>query len=125
MNPAKKTKKKTRKLADRQAQGVLREEAPSYVANSLDTERNGDCAHEYLAPNGVYLGDSRVLIPRIRPSSVALSFWSPPYFVGKEYEKHLTFHNWQELLKEVIECHVEVLIPGGFMVINIANILCF
>ena len=47
---------------------------------------------------------------KIRPSSVALSFWSPPYFVGKEYEKGVTFEDWQEMLREVIERHAEVLI---------------
>jgi DNA modification methylase len=61
----------------------------------------------------------------IEPGSVALSFWSPPYFVGKEYEKEETFESWQTILKQVISNHVLALKPGGFLVINIADILCF
>ena len=40
-----------------------------------------------LGDNEIYLGDARHLIKRIHPESVALSFWSPPYYVGKSYEK--------------------------------------
>lgn len=79
----------------------------------------------YLSVNAIHLGDSKELMKEIKPNSIALSFWSPPYFVGKEYEKHLTFETWKELLKTVIENHVTVLKPGGFLVINIADILCF
>lgn len=61
----------------------------------------------------------------ITPGSVALSFWSPPYFVGKEYEKDETYESWQNMLKKVIALHAEALKPGGFLVINIADILCF
>jgi len=61
----------------------------------------------------------------IAPNSVAASFWSPPYFVGKEYEKGATYESWQSILKEVIQAHYQILKPGGFMIINIADILCF
>ena len=79
----------------------------------------------YLPDNDIYCGDSRELLKRIRPESVALSFWSPPYFVGKAYEKGTTFEGWQNLLREVIRLHFPVIQPGGFLVINIADILAF
>lgn len=79
----------------------------------------------YLELNNVYQGDARNLLPRIRPNSVAVSVWSPPYFVGKSYEKGWTFEEWQSLLQEVIRLHFPVLKPGGFLVVNIADILCF
>jgi site-specific DNA-methyltransferase (adenine-specific) len=78
-----------------------------------------------LKSNMVYLGDARSLLPRIISNSVALSVWSPPYFVGKEYESHLTFEEWQSLLESVIALHYPIIKPGGFLVINIADILCF
>ena len=78
-----------------------------------------------LHPNQIYHGDARKHMRRIEPESIALSVWSPPYHVGKSYEGGLTFAEWQSLLKDVIQMHVEVLIPGGFMAINIADILCF
>lgn len=80
---------------------------------------------EYLGLNTVYQGDARDLIRKIRPNSVAVSVWSPPYYVGKSYEQDWTFEEWQSLLQEVIRLHFPVLKPGGFLAINIADILCF
>lgn len=78
-----------------------------------------------LKTNTIYHADSRQKLKEIEPDSIALSFWSPPYFVGKEYEKDATYDSWQLLLKEVIEAHFRILVPGGFLVVNIADILCF
>lgn len=78
-----------------------------------------------LAPNGIYHGDSRNLLNRIEKDSIALSVWSPPYFVGKEYEKDLTFDDWKNLLNDVIYLHFPIIKTGGFLAINIADILCF
>lgn len=84
-----------------------------------------EAAGDYLPLNDIYQGDARDLLPQIAPNSVALSVWSPPYFVGKDYEAYLTFDAWQELLATVIRLHFPVIRPGGFLVINIADILCF
>ncbi len=69
--------------------------------------------------------DAREAILKLPAQSVDLSFWSPPYFVGKSYERHLSFDAWQLLVAEVIQGHTRVIRPGGFMVVNIADILCF
>lgn len=79
----------------------------------------------YLEANVIYHARSEYKMLQIKPNSVALSLWSPPYFVGKEYEKEETFETWQAMLKKVIENHTLALKPGGFMAINIADILCF
>lgn len=73
----------------------------------------------------LYCGDSCELMKSIEPGSISLSFWSPPYFLGKDYEQEASYEDWQRLLKTVIALHYEVLKPGGFMVINIADILAF
>ena len=91
----------------------------------LYSNGNGNEAVHYLHPNEIYLGDAKKLLPQIEPNSIALSVWSPPYFVGKEYESHLSFQDWQDLLKTVISLHFPVIKPGGFLVINIADILVF
>lgn len=78
-----------------------------------------------LKINNVYHGDSRVLLKRINPESVALSVWSPPYYVGKDYEKYLSFSDWKNLINKVLELHFSILKPGGFLAVNIADILCF
>ena len=89
--------------------------------------RNMEVVNLYneLEPNQIYHGDSRLLLNWIKKESVALSIWSPPYYVGKDYEKDLTFQEWKELLSKVINLHFPIIKPGGFLVINIADILCF
>ena len=80
---------------------------------------------EFLSENHIYHGDSRTLLTKIKPESIALSVWSPPYFVGKAYEKNLSFSDWEGLLHEVIKLHFLIIKSGGFLIINIADILCF
>jgi len=65
------------------------------------------------------------LLGEMPAESVDLSFWSPPYFVGKSYEKDWTFEDWQALLRDAIGAHFRVLKSAGFMVVNIGDILCF
>lgn len=78
-----------------------------------------------LEPNNIYLGDSRNLLKEIEPETIALSFWSPPYFLGKDYEKDETYESWQAMLKEVIALHFPILKAGGFLVINISDIISY
>lgn len=78
-----------------------------------------------LKPDDVYQGDARHLADYFDPNSVSLSVWSPPYHVGKEYERDMSFVEWKSLLRRTIEAHTKILKPGGFLVINIADILCF
>ncbi len=78
-----------------------------------------------LTINTIYLGDARELLPQIEPNSVARSIWSPPYHVGKAYEREMSYEEWSNLLKEVIHLHYSVLKLGGFLVVNIADILAF
>ena len=80
---------------------------------------------ERLQSGHIYIGDARELLRRIEPESIALSVWSPPYFVGKSYEQHMTYDEWRALLAEVIRLHYPIVRPGGFVAINIADILCF
>src|SRR5207249_167319 len=46
---------------------------------------------EHLRADEIYLGDARELLPRIPANSVSLSIWSPPYFVGKSYERNVAW----------------------------------
>lgn len=78
-----------------------------------------------LETNQIYCGDAREVLTRIRQNSIALGVWSPPCFVGKEYEANLSLHDWENLLSEVIALHFPIVKPGGFLVVNIADILVF
>ncbi|MFR9503787.1 MAG: site-specific DNA-methyltransferase [Rikenellaceae bacterium] len=80
---------------------------------------------DFLKPNDIYTGYSECLMSKIEPSTIALSVWSPPYNVGKNYEKGQSFEEWKIMIEKVISIHKIVLKEGGFMVINIADILCF
>src|SRR5438045_1271059 len=80
---------------------------------------------ELLQINQIYLGDARQLLPEIEPNSIACSVWSPPYHVGKEYEQDISYEEWIELLRVVINLHYPIIKPGGFLAINVADILAF
>lgn len=79
----------------------------------------------YLEENAIHCGDASSLLRQVRPESVALSYWSPPYFVGKSYERDMRYEEWQALISEVVMLHFTILKPGGFLAINVADVLAF
>ncbi len=54
--------------------------------------------------------------------SVHLMVTSPPYNVGKEYDRNMAFSEYREFLKRVWKETYGVLVPGGRACINIANL---
>ena len=85
---------------------------------------NGHCVSQGRF-NRILVGDARTHLAQLPEASIDLSFWSPPYYVGKSYERHLSFEGWRELLRDVIQGHSRIVKPGGFLVVNIGDILCF
>nr|MDO8134176.1 site-specific DNA-methyltransferase [Candidatus Njordarchaeum guaymaensis] len=55
-------------------------------------------------------------------SSVHLMITSPPYNVGKDYDKDLTLDEYRNLLTHVFKEVYRVLVPGGRACVNIANL---
>jgi len=55
-------------------------------------------------------------------NSIHLMVTSPPYNVGKEYDKNFTLDEYLKLLKNVWKEVYRVLVPGGRACINIANL---
>jgi len=55
-------------------------------------------------------------------NSVHLMITSPPYNVGKEYDRDFTLKEYLEFLKGVWKEVYRVLVPGGRVCINIANL---
>jgi len=78
-----------------------------------------------LAVDEIHQGDAQDLLGQVEPESVACSVWSPPYHVGKTYEKDTSYEGWRTLLRNVIRLHYPVLKPGGFLAVNTADILVF
>ncbi len=71
--------------------------------------------------NHVLCRDSRdmTILPN---SSVHLMVTSPPYNVSKEYDQNLTIDEYIELLRQVFSETYRVLVFGGRVCINIANV---
>ena len=69
----------------------------------------------------ILLGDSKRM-NQLPDKSVHLMLTSPPYNVTKDYDDDLTLRDYLKLLKEVFEETWRVLVPGGRVAINIANI---
>ena len=55
-------------------------------------------------------------------NSVHLMVTSPPYNVGKDYDKDLSLDEYRELLRNVFEEVYRVLVVGGRACVNIANL---
>lgn len=79
----------------------------------------------FLKTDDIFCGEAETLMQQIEPETIALSVWSPPYHVGKKYESGQSYEEWQKMLSDVIKLHYSVLKPGGFLAINIGDILCF
>ncbi|MHA1439080.1 MAG: DNA-methyltransferase [Promethearchaeota archaeon] len=69
----------------------------------------------------IILGDSRKM-DLIPDNSIHLMITSPPYNVSKEYDNDLTLKEYLELLMAVFRETWRVLVPGGRIAINIANV---
>jgi len=55
-------------------------------------------------------------------NSVHLVVTSPPYNVGKEYDRNLTLTEYREFLQRIWKETERVLVPGGRICVNIANL---
>lgn len=58
----------------------------------------------------------------IPDNSIALSFTSPPYNVGKEYDYDVSLEEYLNLIERVAREVYRVLRPGGRYVVNVANL---
>jgi len=71
--------------------------------------------------NKVFLKSSENM-NELPDNSIHLMVTSPPYNVGKEYDQNLTLNEYREFLRRVWEETYRVLVPGGRVCINIANL---
>lgn len=71
--------------------------------------------------NKVITADSRRL-EFIPDDSIHLVITSPPYAVGKDYDDNLTLEEYLSLIKDVMKEMYRILIRGGRVCFNIANI---
>ncbi|GFP21777.1 hypothetical protein HKBW3S06_01004 [Candidatus Hakubella thermalkaliphila] len=92
-------------------EGLPEEEAVKYVENPIPSE--------FL--NKIFCKSSEKM-EELPDNSVHLMVTSPPYNVGKEYDENLTLNEYRAFLKRVWSEIKRVLVPGGRMCVNIANL---
>ena len=71
--------------------------------------------------NKIYLHDSRAMT-HIPDNSVNLMVTSPPYNVTKQYDDDLPLQDYLDLISAVLKDVLRVLMPGGIVALNIANV---
>ncbi len=81
--------------------------------------------NENQIPSGVIdrlLCKSSEGMDELPDNSVHLMVTSPPYNVGKDYDKNLSFDEYRELLRNVLKEVYRALVVGGRTCVNIANL---
>ncbi|MBN2155138.1 MAG: site-specific DNA-methyltransferase [Candidatus Lokiarchaeota archaeon] len=89
----------------------------SHVIKQIDNSKN--IPIEYI--NTIIHGDSQSM-DTLPDESIHFAVTSPPYNVRKEYDDNLGLTEYLELLRNVFLETWRVLVPGGRIAINIANI---
>lgn len=95
----------------------------SYV--ELPTPTPGDLVVNPVPPeflDRIVLGDAREVLKKLPSSCVHLMVTSPPYNVGKEYDEDLTLGEYLDFLGDVLEEVYRVLVWGGRVCFNVANL---
>jgi adenine-specific DNA-methyltransferase len=69
----------------------------------------------------LYHGDTRELLAQIPDNEVQLIVTSPPYNVGKEYEKVIDLNKYLKDHEEIIKEYVRVLSPNGSICWQVGN----
>jgi len=92
-------------------QGLQSEKKVEYIENPIPSE--------YLDKLFCKSSESMDELPN---NSIHLMITSPPYNVGKEYDKDFTLAEYLSSLKRVWKEVARVLVPGGRVCINVANL---
>ena len=91
------------------------------AADSLSAPTQAAAPSDEDWTNRIYC-QSAVALHQVPAASVGIAFTSPPYNVGKEYDRDLSMGDYMELMRRVAQEVYRVLLPGGRYVINIANL---
>ncbi|MCK9376570.1 MAG: site-specific DNA-methyltransferase, partial [Syntrophobacterales bacterium] len=121
------TKKKTRTSAFGTS-GRISHDASSFYASKLYSQVPvvvaGDYPEKPVPPEllNTILVKSSEAMEEIPDDSIHLMVTSPPYNVGKEYDRDITLEEYLAFLRRVWQEVHRVLAPGGRACVNIANL---
>ena len=106
-----KTQNSTRFYASKLYEGLPKEEKGKYIENPISSQFTDRI-----------LCKSSENMAELPDNSIHLMVTSPPYNVGKDYDKDLTLEEYRAFLKRVWKEIYRVMVPGGRACINIANL---
>jgi len=92
-------------------EGLKTEQRVEYIENPIDP----------LALNKIFYKSSEKM-DELADNSIHLMVTSPPYNVGKVYDRDLSLKEYRQLLKTVFSEVYRVLVPGGRACVNVANL---
>jgi len=96
----------------------------SRLYEGLETEKKVDYIENQINP--LFLNKnfckSSVKMDELPDNSIHLMVTSPPYNVGKVYDRNLSLSEYRLLLKAVFSEVYRVLVPGGRACVNVANL---
>lgn len=128
------TKLRTREEQERMAKRVVdfdltAKTTERRIERYLSKKRKSkkDSTKEIIPSNdvpGVYFKDARNM-SELPDKSVQLIVSSPPYGVGMEFEKGMTFKELLTNVRDVMKESARVLSPGGIIALNVADIINF
>jgi len=94
------------------------------IYEGLNNGKDVDYTENQIFPiniNKIFCKSSEAMT-ELPDNSVHLMVTSPPYNVGKDYDKNLSLEEYRGLLKRVFKETYRVLVPGGRACINVANL---
>ncbi|MEI7609680.1 MAG: site-specific DNA-methyltransferase [Rhodospirillaceae bacterium] len=87
----------------------------------MDAACPSSCSAPDLPTPVVACEDNRQFLARLAPESVALVVTSPPYNIGKSYERRESLESWLEGQRQVIAACVRLLHPRGSLCWQVGN----
>jgi len=91
------------------------------VKRVSDDDAPATCVLPEAAVNQIFCASSETMTA-IPDCCVHLAVTSPPYNVGKKYDNDLTLDEYRDFLRRVFSDVYRVLVPGGRLCVNVANL---